>query len=119
MRRSRLTTDPRGPRLIATAREEGSAVASNPARSREIDPAASITSAPQPTWAQAVDRTPAVPIHDKLTWDLADISALTGLSRRLLERELAAGRFPRADLRVGRRALWKPGTVQRALGLED
>jgi hypothetical protein len=57
-------------------------------------------------------------IRLKLLWDLSDIAALTGLSRRLLERELAAGRFPRADLRVGRRALWRQISVRRHLGLE-
>jgi hypothetical protein len=55
---------------------------------------------------------PAVPIKDKLTWDLADLAALTGLSRRLLERELAAGRLPRCDLRVGRRCLWRPESIR-------
>jgi hypothetical protein len=54
-----------------------------------------------------------VPVRDKLTWDLADIAALTGLSRRLLERELSAGRMPRCDLRVGRRCLWRPETIHR------
>jgi hypothetical protein len=47
-----------------------------------------------------------IPIRDKLTWDLADIASLTGLSRRLLERELSAGRWPRPDIRIGRRCLW-------------
>jgi hypothetical protein len=52
-------------------------------------------------------------IH-KLTWDLNDISDLTGLSRRLLERLLAAGKMPPADLRFGRcrRRLWRPSTIR-------
>src|SRR5262249_11541209 len=52
-----------------------------------------------------------VPIHDRLTWGLDDLEALTGLSRRTLERERSAGRLPRPDLRVGRRVLWKPATI--------
>jgi hypothetical protein len=57
-------------------------------------------------------RPPAVPIHERLTWGLDDLSALTGLSRRTLERERSAGRLPPPDLRVGKRVLWKPETVR-------
>jgi hypothetical protein len=53
----------------------------------------------------------AVPIRDKLLWDLADICALTGLSRRLLECQRSAGKMPQCDLRIGRRALWRPATI--------
>jgi predicted DNA-binding transcriptional regulator AlpA len=42
-------------------------------------------------------------------------AAALGVSRRLLERELSAGRFPRADLRVGRCPLWRPATIERWL----
>jgi hypothetical protein len=49
----------------------------------------------------------------KLTWNLDDISRLTGLSRRLLERLLASGRMPRADLDLGvRRRLWRATTIR-------
>ena len=54
----------------------------------------------------------AVPIHDRLLWDLADISALTGLSRRLLERQRAAGKLPPPDMKAGRRVLWRPATIE-------
>jgi hypothetical protein len=54
----------------------------------------------------------AVPLHDKLVWSLADIAALIGVSRRLLEKELSAGRMPRCDLRIGRRCLWRPRTIR-------
>jgi predicted DNA-binding transcriptional regulator AlpA len=50
---------------------------------------------------------------------LADISALTGFSRSLLERELAARRMPRPDLRKGRRMVWRPSTIRRWLGEEE
>jgi predicted DNA-binding transcriptional regulator AlpA len=56
-----------------------------------------------------------IPLADRLTWSLDDITALTGLSRRTLERERSAGRFPRPDLVVGRRVLWRPATVVRYL----
>jgi hypothetical protein len=58
-------------------------------------------------------------IQLKLVWDLEDIRLLTGLSRRLLERELAAGRMPKPDLRVGRRCLWRPRTIRSWLGIEE
>jgi predicted DNA-binding transcriptional regulator AlpA len=54
-----------------------------------------------------------VPIHDRLAWDLDEISVLTSLSRRTLERLRAGGKFPRPDLTVGRRVLWRPETVRR------
>ena len=53
-----------------------------------------------------------IPIDCRLTLGLREIALLTGLSRRLIEREMAAGRFPRPDVRVGRRTLWKPDTVK-------
>jgi predicted DNA-binding transcriptional regulator AlpA len=58
----------------------------------------------------------AVSIHDKLVWGWDDITALTGLSRRLLERQLSAGKMPRPDLRVGRRVLWRPSTIKSWIG---
>jgi hypothetical protein len=54
-----------------------------------------------------------VPIHEKLVWSADDVSALTGLSRRLLERERSAGRMPSPEIRVGRRVLWRPETIRR------
>jgi hypothetical protein len=73
--------------------------------------AGTIELAPNSRPATPSESTPAVPIRDKLVWNLADIAALTGLSRRLLERELAAARLPRCDLRIGRRTLWRPATI--------
>jgi hypothetical protein len=52
-----------------------------------------------------------VPIRDKLLWGWDDIAALTGLSRRLLQREVSASRMPAPDVRVCRRALWRPRTI--------
>jgi hypothetical protein len=66
--------------------------------------------------ADAIDPTlvfgrPVVPIHERLTWGLDDLSALTGLSRRTLERERSAGRLPPPDARIGRRVLWTRATL--------
>jgi predicted DNA-binding transcriptional regulator AlpA len=52
-----------------------------------------------------------VPIRDRLLWGWDDIAALTGLSRRLLEREVSAGRMPPPDVRIGRRARYRPATI--------
>jgi hypothetical protein len=52
-----------------------------------------------------------VPIRDKLLWSWDDVSALTTVSRRLLEREVSAGRMPAPDVRIGRRACWRPATI--------
>ena len=57
-----------------------------------------------------------VSIHERLTWGLKEISALTGLSSRHLQRELAAGKMPKPDLRIGRRVLWRPETIRRWIG---
>ena len=53
----------------------------------------------------------AVPFHDRLLVGWDDISVHTGLSRRLLEREVSAGRMPGPDVRIGRRACWRPATI--------
>ncbi|MFI5459776.1 MAG: helix-turn-helix transcriptional regulator [Isosphaerales bacterium] len=56
-----------------------------------------------------------VPLRDRLAWDLTDIAALMGVSRRLLERQRSAGKLPPPDVRIGRRCLWRPGTITRWL----
>jgi predicted DNA-binding transcriptional regulator AlpA len=50
---------------------------------------------------------------ERLTWRLEDICRALGISRRSLERERSAGRFPRPDLRIGRMPLWAPETIRR------
>ncbi len=52
--------------------------------------------------------------HDagyRLALRMADLVNLTGLSRRLIERERSAGRFPAPDKMVGRCPLWKCSTI--------
>ena len=53
---------------------------------------------------------------DRLAWRLADIALALGISRRALERERSAGRFPRPDRLVGRMPLWKPDTIREWIG---
>jgi hypothetical protein len=54
-----------------------------------------------------------VRLRDLLLWGWPDLLSATGIPRRTLERELAAGRFPKPVLRVGRRPYWDPRDVCR------
>jgi predicted DNA-binding transcriptional regulator AlpA len=56
---------------------------------------------------------------NRLAYRMADLVELTGLSRRLLERERSAGRFPKPDRVVGRVPLWRPETITAWLSLES
>jgi len=51
------------------------------------------------------------PTTPRLALRADEVAASLGISRRSLQRELSAGRFPRPDLHVGRMPLWKPATV--------
>jgi predicted DNA-binding transcriptional regulator AlpA len=42
-----------------------------------------------------------------------DVAKALGVSRRTLERERSAGRFPKPDLTIGRMPLWGPETIRR------
>jgi predicted DNA-binding transcriptional regulator AlpA len=48
----------------------------------------------------------------RMTYRLDELADSLGVSRRCIERERAAGRFPRPDLIVGKMPLWKPATVE-------
>lgn len=48
----------------------------------------------------------------RLAWRLSEVAESLGISRRALERERAAGRFPKPDLTVGRMPLWCPETLR-------
>jgi hypothetical protein len=52
-----------------------------------------------------------VSIRDKLLWGWSDIEALTGLSRRLLQQLVSARRMPAPDIKICRRALYRPSTI--------
>jgi predicted DNA-binding transcriptional regulator AlpA len=49
---------------------------------------------------------------ERLAFRLRDIVTATGLSRRTLERERSAGRFPPPDRLVGRAPLWRRETLE-------
>ncbi len=49
----------------------------------------------------------------RLTYRLDEVAADLGVSRRLIERERAAGRFPQPDVRIGKVPLWTRETLVR------
>jgi predicted DNA-binding transcriptional regulator AlpA len=56
-----------------------------------------------------------VPVRDRLRWTWDDVEALTGMSKRWMQREISAGRMPPPDLRMGRCAGWRPATIMSYL----
>jgi predicted DNA-binding transcriptional regulator AlpA len=54
------------------------------------------------------DRRPeaASPAVERLAYRLDEVARALGVSRRLIERQRSAGRFPRPDLTIGRAPLW-------------
>jgi predicted DNA-binding transcriptional regulator AlpA len=48
-----------------------------------------------------------------LLWGWPELVQATHIPRRTLERELAAGRFPKPVRRVGRRPFWSPEAIRR------
>lgn len=54
----------------------------------------------------------APPAAERLTWRLSDIAKALGVSRRTIERERSAGRFPTPDLHIGKAPLWRPQTIR-------
>jgi predicted DNA-binding transcriptional regulator AlpA len=49
----------------------------------------------------------------RLALRLNDVAAALGVSRRAIERERSAGRFPKPDVTIGRMPLWTPETLAR------
>ena len=49
----------------------------------------------------------------RLAYRLTELAEALGISRRTLERERSAARFPRPDLWMGKIPLWKPETIRR------
>jgi predicted DNA-binding transcriptional regulator AlpA len=45
-------------------------------------------------------------------WGWPEVLAAISIPRRTLEREIAAGRFPKPVRRVGRRPFWRPEDVR-------
>jgi predicted DNA-binding transcriptional regulator AlpA len=49
---------------------------------------------------------------ERLAYRLDEVADALGMSRRAIERERSAGRFPMADLHVGKAPLWRVETVR-------
>ena len=49
---------------------------------------------------------------DRMALRLDEVAAALGISRRSVERERSAGRFPKPDIQIGRAPLWKPETIR-------
>jgi hypothetical protein len=60
--------------------------------------------------AEALDTRPSI---ERLTYRLDEVAASLGVSRRALERERAAGRFPAPDMQIGKMPLWQRETLVR------
>src|SRR5689334_22733593 len=52
------------------------------------------------------------PRIEPLAYRLDELADALGVSRRAIERERAAGRFPKPDLVIGKMPLWRPETVR-------
>jgi predicted DNA-binding transcriptional regulator AlpA len=48
------------------------------------------------------------PAVERLLWGWPELLSATGIPRRTIEREIAAGRFPKPIRRVGRRPFFRP-----------
>jgi predicted DNA-binding transcriptional regulator AlpA len=48
----------------------------------------------------------------RLALRLDEVAESLGVSRRAIERERAAGRFPKPDMNIGRMPLWRPETIR-------
>jgi predicted DNA-binding transcriptional regulator AlpA len=71
------------------------------------------------TRPDALRPTPDAPSPDgvgRLALRLDEVAGALGVSRRTIERERAAGRFPKPDLTIGRMPLWRPETIRAWVG---
>lgn len=69
---------------------------------------------PEPLLSEAAHTSESfVPVSGRITLRLDELAAALGVSRRAIERERSAGRFPRPDLCIGRMPLWRPETIRR------
>jgi len=50
---------------------------------------------------------------ERLTWRLVEVARALGVSRRTIERERSAGRFPKPDLTIGKTPLWTRESLVR------
>jgi predicted DNA-binding transcriptional regulator AlpA len=56
----------------------------------------------------ALERKPPV---ERLAYRIDEVADSLGMSRRAIERERSAGRFPAPDLHIGKSPLWRPQTI--------
>lgn len=73
-----------------------------------------------PKLAAVVDRASkqdraTVPLESRLAIRIDELAEALGVSRRALERERAAGRFPPPDLKIGKMPLWRIETIRNWL----
>ena len=52
------------------------------------------------------------PPVERLTYRIDELADSLGMSRRAIERERSAGRFPLPDLYIGKAPLWRPESVR-------
>jgi predicted DNA-binding transcriptional regulator AlpA len=57
----------------------------------------------------------AKPSVERLAFRIDEVSDSLGMSRRAIERERSAGRFPAPDLHIGKAPLWRPETIREWL----
>jgi predicted DNA-binding transcriptional regulator AlpA len=62
-----------------------------------------------PRLKAALERKPPV---ERLTCRIDELADSLGMSRRAIERERSAGRFPTPDLHIGKAPLWRPETIR-------
>jgi hypothetical protein len=55
------------------------------------------------------------PFAGRLTFRIGEVADALGVCRRSLEREISAGRFPKADVQFRRMPLWRVETIRRWL----
>jgi len=74
-----------------------------------------MTRGPKPAADASVGTPEPVDALPRMALRLDELAKVLGVSRRTLERERAAGRFPRPDAHLGKMPLWRPETLQRWL----
>jgi hypothetical protein len=80
-----------------------------------------MTRRPKPPTASGPAPLPDGVVHasqplERLTYRLGEVARSLGVSRRTLERERSAGRFPPPDLLIGKAPLWTRETLVRWVG---
>ena len=55
------------------------------------------------------------PAVERLAYRLNDLAIALRVSRRTIERERSAGRFPKPDRHIGKTPLWSVATIRRLM----